>query len=180
MRRGVKGVSFGQQGSSNCRFKGDLGDVGCRVEIDDLTPEDQCVVKIAISGLSACTHSKVEELDACSTCMPQRKRALRDWCVKHKHKAKTIVQVKVNKRAAEEQSRDSRCASKRRVLSASWEAIPQDGRSATICIARQWASCSLHSRFRTHTCGACKRLRDTAQAKWEETNPSRVAKVARR
>ena len=84
-----QGCELGQQGSSNCRFKGELGDVGCRVEIDDLTSEDQCVVKIAIRGLSACTHSKVEELDACSTCMPQRKRALRDWCVKRKHKAKT-------------------------------------------------------------------------------------------
>ena len=146
------------------------------VTVDDLHSEDQVVVKVATSGIAQCVHGDVRELDVCHRCMPHKRKALEDWCARHKHKARKVVQGKLNGRVALEHGQGRANLA----LRTKWEDLPSQHKASVTCIVKQWSACPLHpKRLQVYRCALCKRTRDTAQAKWEEMNPSKVAKYVR-
>jgi len=150
---------------------------GVSIGLQDLEASEQATVKVAINAMSQCAHTTVDSLDACSRCKGNRKRALIGWCVKHKQKARKIVQAKLNKRVREEEASNAGSGNGSKQLKLQWSSVPVVEQQVVACMAKQLVTCPVH-RFKTRVlqCAVCKRARDTAQAKWEELNPTKVAK----
>ena len=171
-----RSCELGQVGGANQRFRAG-GVSGVSIGLQDLEASEQATVKVAINAMSQCAHTTVDSLDACSRCKGNRKRALIGWCVKHKQKARKIVQAKLNKRVREEEASNAGSGNGSKQLKLQWSSVPVVEQQVVACMAKQLVTCPVH-RFKTRVlqCAVCKRARDTAHATWEELNPTKVAK----
>ena len=96
------------------------GEVSMEVTLEDLDREDQAVVRVATAGLAQCVHASESSMDACLQCTAHKRKAMGDWCTRHKAKARRVVQHKVNDSLAREHGQGSRGPAPK----TDWEVLP--------------------------------------------------------